>query len=492
MKWKIVGIGILLFTHIGKVCGQQRDTLHITLDEALRTAQVFSLDAKVAKNTMLSAYWVYRNYKAELLPNLVLDGTLPSLNRSLSSYQKEDGSYSFVTNQSLEENLGLSINQNIPHTGGSITIQSQLQRIDQLGDNKSTDYMSVPISVSITQPLITARPLRWSMKIEPERYKAAMQQYCVDMEAVNQTTIGYYFDFLLAIVNKNIAEQNLKNATELLKIAEGKKKIGIISDNDLLQLELGQLNAEASVISADQEYEQKMRAFRIFLRYDEDCVLKIDIPQDCPLVDVDPRKVLEIAQRNNPLTHTIRQRLLESQQNIAQARVDRGFKADLFASVGYTGSNSRFSQAYQNLENRQVVSLGVRIPILDWGKGKGKVRLAKSQQEVVKAQVEEEQLNLEQDVMVSVKQYTDQAKLLRISQKADEVAKSRYQTAYNIFVMGKINVLDINSAQSERDNARRNYINQLYMAWLSYYNLRQLTLFDFAKNEDILYEMIKN
>lgn len=491
MRWKVVCLGILLFTHIDKVCGQQRDTLYVTLDQALRTAQIFSLDAKVARNTVLSAYWVYRNYKAELLPNLVLDGTLPSLNRSLSSYQKEDGSFSFVTNQSLTESLGLSINQNIPYTGGTITLQSQLQRIDQLGDDRRTDYMSVPIGVSITQPLITARPLRWSMKIEPERYKAAMQQYCVDMEGVNMTTINYYFDFLLATVNKSIAEQNLKNATELLKIAEGKKKIGIISDNDLLQLELGRLNAEASVISADQEYEKKMRALRIFLRYDES-VLKIDVPESCPFVDVDPRKVLEVAHKNNPLTHTIKRRLLESQQNIAQARVDRGFKADLFASVGYTGSNSQFAQAYQNLANRQVVSLGVRVPILDWGKGKGKVRLAKSQQEVVKAQMEEEQLNLGHNVMVSVKQYTDQEKLLSISLKADSVAKSRYQTAYNIFVKGKINVLDINAAQSERDNARRNYINQLYMAWLSYYNLRQLALYDFATNEDILYEMIKN
>ena len=491
MRWKILYLSILLFCNNSNIWGQQ-DTVYITLDQALKIAQAFSLDAIAAKNTMRSAYWVYRNYKAELLPNLVLDGTLPSLNRSLSSYQKEDGSYSFITNQSLEENLSLSISQNIPYTGGSITLQSQLQRIDQLGNEKRTNYMSVPFGISISQPLITARPLRWSMRIEPEKYRAAIQQYCVDIEAVNIRTISFYFEFLLAMVNKNIAEQNLKNATQLLKIANGKKEIGIISDNDLLQLELGKLNAEAGVISADQDYEKKMMAFRNFLRYKDSSILKIDIPYCCPFADVNPKEVLEIANKNNPLTHTIKQKLLESQQNIAQAKVDRGFKADLYASVGYTGSNANLSQAYQNLENRQLVSLGVRIPILDWGKGKGKVRLAKSQQEVIKAQIEEEQLNLEQEVAVSVKQYRDQSKLLNISQMADSVAKTRYRTAYNIFVMGKINVLDINAAQSERDSARRNYINQLYIAWLSYYNLRQLALYDFTKNEDILYETLKD
>lgn len=144
MKWKVVCITLLLFANVGRTWGQQ-DTVYVTLDQALRIAQIFSLDAIAAKNTMLSAYWVYRNYKAELLPNLVLDGTLPGLNRSISSYQKEDGSYSFVTNQTLEENLNLSLSQNIPYTGGSITLESQLQRRNQLGDNKKKRFYECPI-----------------------------------------------------------------------------------------------------------------------------------------------------------------------------------------------------------------------------------------------------------------------------------------------------------------------------------------------------------
>lgn len=82
--------------------------------------------------------------------------------------------------------------------------------------------------------------------------------------------------------------------------------------------------------------------------------------------------------------------------------------------------------------------------------------------------------------------------MLDIAVLADSVAQCRYKTAYNIFVMGNINVLDINSAQVERDNARREYISQLYTSWLYYYNIRQLSLYDFVRDEDIIYEMIKN
>jgi hypothetical protein len=56
--------------------------------------------------------------------------------------------------------------------------------------------------------------------------------------------------------------------------------------------------------------------------------------------------------------------------------------------------------------------------------------------------------------------------------------------------MGTINVLDINNAQIERDNARRKYINELYLSWLCYYNLRQITLYDFQKETNIIHPEI--
>ena len=260
----------------------------------------------------------------------------------------------------------------------------------------------------------------------------------------------------------------------------------------MLQLELGRLNASSNLIKAEQEYDNKMYAFRNYLRYDDSVVLKIDVPQKCPVVKISPREVLDIALKNNPLNYSIERQLLEAKQRIAQARVDRGFKADIYASVGFTGSDNSLSGTYQNLQNRQGVSLGIRIPILDWGKGRGRVRLAKSQQELIKAQIEQSQMNFERDVTLSVNQFQDQTRLLDIAVLADSVAQCRYKTAYNIFVMGNINVLDINSAQVERDNARREYISQLYTSWLYYYNIRQLSLYDFVRDEDIIYEMIKN
>ncbi|MDR1563101.1 MAG: TolC family protein [Dysgonamonadaceae bacterium] len=462
---------------------QQRQ--RITLEEALAIAEEQSLEAMVARNLYLTAYWQYRSYRADLFPNIVLEGTFPSLNRSLTPYQKEDGTYGFVRNSALIEELAIGVSQNIPLTGGNISVYSALQRIDQLGDRKSTGYMSVPYTLTLNQPLFNPKTLKWAMKIEPERFKEARQQYQSNIESVYMKTIDYYFELLLAQANLDIAHINRDNATKLHNIAKGKKELGLISDNDLLQLELAAINAQAAIISARQTLDKQMISFRNFLRINHDVELSPVIPETLFDTDISLNEVRELAAINNPLTHNSRRLLLEARQQIDIAKTNRGFKADIAVSFGNTGSDLTLPDSYRNLQQREIASLGIRIPILDWGKGSGRVKLAESQNEVVKSQVEQTELNFEQNIILSVTQYKDQGRLVALAQHADSLARLRYETAFQTFVMGTINVLDINAAQVERDNARRKYINELYLSWLCYYNLRQLTLFDFKTQSEI-------
>ena len=50
----------------------------ITLDEAIVIARTQSVDAAVALNELKTAYWEYRTFRANLLPEMNLKATLPS------------------------------------------------------------------------------------------------------------------------------------------------------------------------------------------------------------------------------------------------------------------------------------------------------------------------------------------------------------------------------------------------------------------------------
>ena len=112
------------------------------------TARTQSVDAAVALNELKTAYWEYRTFRADLLPEVNFTGTLPNYNKSYSTYQNSDGSYSFVRNNTLGLSGQLSVDQNIWFTGGKLSLTSSLDYLKQLGSGGAKQFMSVPVSWS--------------------------------------------------------------------------------------------------------------------------------------------------------------------------------------------------------------------------------------------------------------------------------------------------------------------------------------------------------
>ena len=142
-------------------------------------------------------------------------------------------------------------------------------------------------------------------------------------------------------------------------------------------------------------------------------------------------------------------------------------------------------EIFDNLRSNQVVNLGVRVPILDWGKGKGRIKMAESNREVVQSRIEKEKMDFKQDIFLQVENFNNQSKQLAIADETDRIAQKRYETSIESFILGKIDVLNLNDAQSSKDEARRRYIEQIYLLWSYYFRIRSITLYDFANNCDL-------
>ncbi len=477
---------VLILSSLMMPLSAQTVVKRMTLQEAIEMAKEQSVKAMEAKNNLQIAHWQYRNFRADLLPNMSLSGTLPSLNKSYNRYQDADGSYRFVSSSSLSENLALSLTQNIPLTGGTISFQSEIDRIDQLGESNTTNYLTMPVMFTLSQPLFAYNRLKWAKRIEPIKNIESQKRYVADMEAVCLQTVNHYFNLLISMINSNIAEQNRKNATQLYQIAENKKRLGLISENDLQQLHFAYINASTSIIEAEQNYERNMYQLRTFLGYNETVEIVPEIPENTPHLALRYDEVLEVVKTNNPFFENVKRRTIDSDRQIAQARSQKGPKLDIYTSFGYSGNNNTFPSSYDNLQDRAVVSLGVRVPILDWGRGKGQVVIAEYQKEVESGRITQDVQNFEQDIKILVNQIQSQPQLVKMYKLADSIAQNRYKIAYETFVMGQINVLDINTAQIEEDNAKRNYINQLYYSWLYHFQLRGISLYDFASKQEII------
>ena len=207
-------------------------------------------------------------------------------------------------------------------------------------------------------------------------------------------------------------------------------------------------------------------------------------PSDVPRADITYEDALQKALERNKLAANIRRRQLEADYEVAKAKGNMR-QISLFAQIGYTGTDRRFGGAYSTLKDNQVVEIGFEIPILDWGRRKGKVKVAESNRKVTESRLRQERADFAQNIFILVERYRNQMRQLEISRRADEIAAQRYAANVETFMIGKISTLDLNDSRTSKDEARREFINELYLFWNYYYQIRSLTLWDFSAQSGI-------
>ncbi|WP_455584493.1 TolC family protein [Bacteroides sp.] len=458
----------------------QKKAVTLSLQQTIELAKHQSPDAQTARHSFRSAYWNYKYYKANYLPNLSLASN-PYLNRAIDKIPLEDGTVKFVEQNLLSTDLSLNLSQNIPWTGGTFFIETSAQRMDLFSDH-SISYQTSPFSIGYRQSLFGYNYLKWDRRIEPIRYKEAKKTYIETLELVAVRATQKFFALATAQSNYDIATFNYANADTLYQYAEGRYNIGTITENEMLQLELNKLTEENNQMNARIEMDNCMQELRSYLGIQTDEELKVKVSDRVPDFRVELHTALLLANENSPDIQNMIRRKLESESNVANARSNAGLKADIYLNFGLTQKAGKLGDAYKDPLDKQYVSLGISLPILDWGRGKGKIHVARSQRDLVYTQVEQEQTDFELNVRKLVKQFNLQKQRVHIAARTDETAQRRNEVARRLYILGKSTILDLNASISEKDAARRNYISTLYNYWSLYYTLRSMTLFDFESN----------
>lgn len=455
----------------------QERTMELTLQQTIERAREQSPDAQTARHSFRSAYWNYKYYRANYLPALKLTSD-PYLNRAINKITLNDGSMKFVEQNLLSTDLTLSLTQNIPWTGGTLFVETSAQRLDLFSDN-TTSWQTSPINIGYSQALFGYNSLKWDKRIEPLRYQEAKKKYIETLELVAAQATQKFFALATAQSNFEIATTNYANADTLYIYAQGRYNIGTITENEMLQLELNKLTEETNQMNAGIEVENCMQELRSYLGIQEDIMLKVEVSNHVPNLQIDLTSALMTARANSPDILNMQRRKLESESNVANARANAGLKADLYVRFGLTQTGEKLQDAYHSPLDQQYVTLGISLPILDWGRGKGRVRVARSNRDLVYTQVEQDKTDFELNVRKLVKQFNLQAQRVHIAARTDETAQRRADVARRLYILGKSTVLDLNASIAEKDTSRRNYITALYNYWSLYYTLRSLTLYNF-------------
>lgn len=462
----------------------------LSLQEVISLTQEQSAVARQVETSRENSYWQWRSFKADYRPQLSLSGTLPDFSRTFTPVTQPDGTLEFRPVTINYSEVALSLRQVIGPTGGSVFVTSLMQRFDDFNRDEKR-YNGNPAIIGIEQPLFAYNPFSWAKKIEPLRYEESQRQFREDKEQIAVTATQLYFDLLLAQVNQAIAGKNLANNDTLYKIAVEKFNLGRMSKNDLLQLRLATLNAELALAQATLDEQTAALALKTFVGMKDSMVLQLQVPETLPVMQVTAAVALEEALKNRKEAVNFRRRILEAESMVAKAKGDNGLNANLFATFGLSNSAPTFTDVYTQPENLQRARVGFSMPIVDWGRQRSITKVAALNKQLIEYTVDQEEATFEQAVLTQVNRYNMLRSRIETTAEADAIAQERYEIAKSTFVIGRISITDLNIALAEKDQARRAYISSLSEFWTAYYNLRQLTLFDFERQAPIVYQETK-
>ncbi|MEM7368996.1 MAG: TolC family protein [Bacteroidota bacterium] len=453
----------------------------LSLEDCITLAKGESPTSKIAALDQQAVLADFQAFEASLRPQVFLNTQLPGFTRSITGILQDDGRTLFKTQNQTFSNMNMSFSQVIPLTGGRVSVFSSLSNFTFIDTTNFSTWQAAPLGIRINQPLFRLNTFKWERQEQRLRKDLAEVSYLQEQENAGIQATQLYFEALIGQVNVRRAETNLVNNDTIFELSKGRFSVGKIAENELLQSELNFMKAQAALSSAKLSLQEAKKRLLTFLDLSGTTDINLLEPGQISVVDIDPDKAVQYAMRNSSL---IRRQALQRQQaerRLREAKADNRFSADITASFGLNQTGNSIKEAYNGLEDQETFTLGISVPIIQWGLGKAEVQAASYRQQSLEESIKQEQANFANDVYFQALNISQLRRQLEISARSDTVAQKRYGITKSRYLIGKVSIQDLYIAQQEKDQAQIAYFNNLSAYWLALASLRSNTLFDFEK-----------
>lgn len=470
----------------GSMLAQNNRRVTLDLQSVIRLASDSSLTAFRIKNMYLASYWNYRSFKAERLPSLTLNMNPTTYYRSLvSRYDSNSDMDIYREQRSYSATAYLSLTQNFDPIGGSFYVETGLDFLRNFGAVSYNQFSAVPIIIGYRHSMFGFNEFKWDKKIEPLKFEKAKLEYLYNAESIASLAVGYFFTLAQAQSQYKLAKEQAVSCDSLYAIGERKYKIAAITKSDLLSLRLDVVNANNAITSAEVDMKRAALSLNSFLGMDRDTEITILLPGAPSLQYIDAQLALEMMHRNSYLIQEKMQMVAEAEKQLDKVRKGTRFNASVNASVGFNQQSERLKDAYSDPMRKDIVSLSLTIPLLDWGVGRGQRNNAINNLNVARIDAEQKLMELEQDVLVTIDELQSRINLISSAEEALILADQVYRENKIRFQNGTCDITALSQSQQRLLNAQNGFIESMRNYWVCYYDLRRQTLYDFQTGKSL-------
>lgn len=481
LKIKLLLIFALLLSNITI----KSQSYNLTLDEAIDLSQN-SNDMGVLKADSMIRGYQDKLFKLKILPKVNLSATLPNLNKNISEVTQSDGSEKYINRFTSFSDATLGIYQLLPFTGGTLSISSNMSRLDNFSPQNNTSYNLNLINFSYSQQITGYNEYKWSKKLYEIQKSIDNIKFIQRKEIIKQQAVEHFFNLYIEQqkidLNKTILE-----LSEYIFIKSGALyKEGRISEEDYLDVQIEYQRAiNSNNFMALKKAQQQLNVF-LGIPTDYELILSFDNEsvENYPF-DFNVDFVIEnMIRYTTEVSREYEKAMLE--QQLKEIQISSSPTVSLSVGGGVNSQANQFSDLLHDKQNRLNVAITLSMPILNWGENKHRKNILT--QEIKKIDLNNQAVNAEESIKTTydldyidylVSEIKREKQLIALMSKKLELLKINID-------YGKIDMSKYIQDKRQYIQSKISYNEKIKLLFMLVYKYRSLALVDIRYNESIV------
>lgn len=485
---KIVGFSAIGFFTVFSVQAQKA----LTLDLALSIANE---NSPTIQQSLLNLERYRSNLEAQraaLKSRFSLDVTPVNYSnrRAFDTFNS-----AWYTSESFTTGGTFRVEQPILLTDGTLSLINnfnwQNSNSTRDGITANDKRFSNSLYLNFSQPLFTYNRLKLQLKELELSFENAEISYALQQLNLERSVTQYFYNVYMAQMNLNISKEELANTEKSYEIINNKVEAGLAAREELYQAELNLATSRSSLQNSEVSFENAKDQLKLYIGMDlfEEILVYADVQASPVPVDLD--KAIQ-----NGLTNRkeLRQREIDvetSQFDMIRTKAMNEFSGTMNLAYGFSGDNKNIGKIYSDPTQNPQVQISFSIPLFDWGEKKARIRAQEAAIKSTEIGLEDQRNQIIVNIREVYRRLQNQLNQIEIAAQSERNAQLTYEINLERYENGDLTGMDLNLYQNQLSSQKVSYAQALINYKLELLNLKIQSLYDFEKNQPVLFQELK-
>ncbi|REC60472.1 hypothetical protein DRF65_20630 [Chryseobacterium pennae] len=432
-------------------CQYNNDSLSI--DEVINLVVT---NTEKAKN-IESAYQIrnidFENYKKSFLPQIFMTANLP-YQRSIQEVIQFNGSTSLVERNFLSPTINFTTKQIVPFTGGEISLTNSIAMNNDL-QNKITNYSSNWVSLTYSQTINGFNQYKWDKRKYFYTRKLDEINHKKDVAKLKTEAAQLFFDGYILQKKIELTKNNILKTQSLLAQFEEKEKLGRALEIDVNQVSITINQLSQKMESDSFDLSMLISKLKNLLNLNERKELYFKTVDDFDLI-ID-KEALISSFLEKSYENEAKLQLLIADEKIDKTKKDGAVNFFVQLGIGLNSSAAELENLYNKPIQKQALSVGAYIPLLNWGILENKKKMAELEKSILERELKQTKFDVTQqaeNLYYYIENLNDQ---INLSKKEYELQTAANELLFNLLTYGKKTVYEYKNQLFEYEKSFLNY-----------------------------------